>query len=195
MAKHPTDSTRPSRTQTSRRPITLELAATVCPNAQIAANIARHFALDTVDYDAVREAHEEAVGNMAKAFDGTLNDKATAMHFQRVVGSLVTSAFGAGQFYSQKISEARDLTAKSANEHRDEDRDGAYGFDSKAQRARQFAAEMGLQAFAQLAAAEGSVHAYAAITGEDWKPYIAPGDNTQSVNRQSAATELGAFGE
>ena len=67
MAKHPTDSTRPSRTQTARRPITLELAATVCPNAQIAANIARHFALDTVDYDAVREAHEEAVGNMAKA--------------------------------------------------------------------------------------------------------------------------------
>lgn len=54
---------------------------------------------------------------------------------------------------------------------------------------------MGLQALAQLAAAEGSVHAYAAITGEDWKPYVAPGDNTQSVNRQSAATELGAFGE
>lgn len=122
MAEHPTDSTRPSRTQTARRPITLELAATVCPNAQIAANIARHFALDTVDYDAVREAHEEAVDNMAKAFDGTLNDKATAMHFPRVVGSLVTSAFGAGQFYSQKISEARDLTAKSANEHRDDDR-------------------------------------------------------------------------
>jgi ribosomal protein L17 len=195
MAKRPTDSTRSSRTQTARQPITLELATSVCPNEQIAANIARHFALEPVDYHAVREAHEEAVGNMAKAFDTTLNDKATAMHFQRVVGSLVGSAFGAGGFYGQKVSEARDLTAKSANEDRDEDRDGVYGFDSKAQRAREFAAKMGLQAFAQLAAAEGAVHAYAAITGEEWKPYVAPADNTQSVNRQSATAELGAFGE
>ena len=153
MAKRPTETPRLRRTQTGRPPITLELAASVCPDAQIAANIARHFALELVDYDAVREAHEEAVGNMAKAFDTTLNEKATAMHFQRVVGSLVTSAFGAGGFFGQKVSEARDLSAKSANEHRDEDRDGVYGFDSKAQRAqraRQFAAEMGLQAFAML---------------------------------------------
>ena len=72
MAKHPTDSTRPSRTQTARRPITLELAATVCPNAQIAANIARHFALDTVDYDAVREVSTITVsdGSLIATFDG-----------------------------------------------------------------------------------------------------------------------------
>jgi hypothetical protein len=34
---------------------------------------------------------------MAEAFEGSLNDKATAMHFQRIVGSLVSSAVGAGR--------------------------------------------------------------------------------------------------
>jgi hypothetical protein len=52
---------------------------------------------------------------------------------------------------------------------------------------------MGLQSFAQLAAAEGGVHAYCQITGEDWKPYVPPVDNTRTVSRQSALAELEAF--
>ncbi len=180
--------------QNARRPITLELATSVCPDAQIAANVARHFGLEPVDYDGIREAHEAALAAMAKSLESTLNEKAAAMHFQRVVGSLVGSAFGAGQFYSQKVTEARDLTTKLANDHRDEDRDGVAGFDGKAQRARHFAAEMGMQAFGQLAAADGAVQAYRIITGEEWKAYVAPLDNTQTVDRKAASAELSAFG-
>ena len=117
-----------------------------------------------------------------------------ALHFQRIVGAHVGSAFGAGQFYTQKVSDARDQTSKLANDHRDEDREGPAGFDSKAQRARDFAAEMALQAFALLAAAEGMVDGYKQVTGEEWKPYVAPADNNKKVDRQSADAELSAFG-
>jgi len=48
-----------------------------------------------------------------------------------------------------------------------DDCDGVSGFERKAERARQFAAEMGLQAHALMAAPEGAVHAYAHITSED----------------------------
>ena len=172
MAKRPTNTTR--RSPMARDAITLERATAFCPNEAVAAGIARRFALEPVDYAAVREIHEEAIGRMANAFAETLGERATAMHFQRLVGALVTSAFNAGRFYSEKVSEARTLTAKLANDARDEDREGVWGFESKAQRARHFAAQMGLQAYSQLAAAEGAVDAYGAITGETWKPYVAP---------------------
>ena len=195
MAKRPT-STNPStsRAQTARNPITLELAAAVCPTEAIAASIARHYGLGPADSVAAREAHEEAIGIMANAFGETLGEKAKAMHFQRLVGALVTSAWNAGRFYSDKVTEARALTAKLQNDERDEDSEGVWGFESKAQRARRFAAEMGLQAYTQLAAAEGAVHAYAVITGETWKPYVGP-DNNQTLSRQAAVAELDAFGE
>ena len=90
-----------------------------------------------------------------------LNDKAMAIHLQRVVGSFVGSAFGAATFYQTKLTAARDLTMASQNDDRDEDRDGVSGFESKGERARLFAAQMGLQAYALMAAAEGAVHAYA----------------------------------
>jgi len=195
MANRPTNTRSASRKPANRDAITFERATAVCPNERIAANLARNFGLDPVDYHAVREAHEEALGRMANAFGKTLGEKATAMHFQRIVGALVSSAFAAGGFYGDKVTEARDLTAKLQNEDRDEDREGVYGFESKAQRARHFAAQMGLQAFAQLAAAEGAVDAYAAITGETWKPYVAPADNSQAVDRKAAAAELAAFAE
>lgn len=116
------------------------------------------------------------------------------MHLQRVVGAFVSSACGAGQFYGQKVSQAIDLTSRLANDDRDGDRGGPSGFDDRAARARIFAAETGLQAYALLAAAEGAVSAYAHITGETWKPYEAPRMNSQSVSRQSAAAEMAAFG-
>ena len=54
--------------------------------------------------------------------------------------------------------------------------------------------QAGLTAYALMAAAEGAVHAYAEITGDDWKPYVAPPQAPASVSRQSAAAELDAFG-
>jgi hypothetical protein len=106
------------------------------------------------------------------------------------------SAFGAAQFYGTKKSAAMELTSKLLNDERDErdeDREGPAGFESKAERARLFAAEMALQAFALMAAAEGAIAAYAEITGEDWKPYEAPAAQAASVSRKSASVEMAAF--
>ncbi len=64
----------------------------------------------------------------ADALQPTVNDTAMKIHLQRIVGSFVTSAYGAAQFYSQKVTQARDLASKFANDDRDEDRE-VYGFD------------------------------------------------------------------
>jgi hypothetical protein len=180
------------RPQPSKPPVTLERAMLLCPDAQIAANVSRSFGLDLPDYEAIRDAHAHSMRQMFNAFGMALNERATAMHFQRLGGSLVSSAIGAGDFYSRKLTEARDLTSALANDARDEDRDGPVGFESKADRARLFAAEMAMQAFALLAAAEGAVIAYKEITGDDWKPFVAP--NEAPIERRSAAAELSAFG-
>ena len=164
-----------------------------CPTEAIAASIARHYGLGPVDCVAVREAHEEAIGIMANAFGETLGEKARAMHFQRLVGALVTSIWNKGRFYSDKVTEARALTAKLRNDDRDEDPEGVWGFESKAPRARRFRRRDGLAACAQLAAAEGAIHAYAAATGETWKPYVGP-DNNQTLS-PARSPNLDAFGE
>src|SRR6202521_3135973 len=93
----------------------------------------------------------------------------------------------------QHQSAAMELTSKLLNDDRDEDRDGPVGFESKAERARLFAAEMALQSFALMAAAEGAISAYGDITGETWKPYEAPASPAASVSRKSAAVEMAAF--
>lgn len=183
-----------NRTPATRRAITLELAAQLCPHRALADKIAETFALHPVDFDGIQADTARALTESAAHLDGTLNDKAMVFHLQRIVGAFVASAHGAGQFYSQKVTAARDLTSRLANDARDEDRDGAAGFDSKAARARQFAAVTGLQAYALLAAAQGAVDAFAEVTGETWKPYEAPIDNSQSVGRRSAEAELAAFG-
>jgi hypothetical protein len=186
-----TASTSPRASQV-RQAITLELVTQLSPSAAVADRIATRFALEPVDYHAIRETTEEQVGRSAQALNGHVNDTAMKIHMQRIVGSFVSSAHGAATFYGNKVTQARDLTSSLANENRDEDRDGVYGFESKVARAQQFAAEAGLAAFALLAAAEGAVHAYAAITGEDWKPYE-PSAPLRSVGRQAAAAAMDAF--
>ena len=181
-----------ARPAPSRQPVTLEMAIALCPDPGLADTIARTFGLDAVDAAGVRDSTEEHVALAAK--DLPLSEKALEMHLQRIVGAFVGSAYGAGQFYSTKVTQARDLTASAANDARDEDRDGVSGFESRAERARIFAAEMGLQAHALLAAAEGAVSAYAALTGQDWKPYDSAGGMVRSVVRTSAAAQMSAFG-
>jgi hypothetical protein len=191
----PTTAQQPARrTQPVRQTVTFELVQAHAPHAGLAENLARTFGLDLVDYAAIREATEEHVALSAKALQPALNDKALEIHLQRVVGSFVSSAYGAAQFYGSKVTQARDLTVASQNDERDEDRGGGTGFAGKAERARIFAAEMGLQAHALMAAAEGAVSAYAHLTGEDWKPYEPPSAPSAGAARQSAATELAAFG-
>ena len=183
----------PSRSRTDRQAVTLEMVARLAPHQGLTDNLVRTFGLEPVDYDGIRDATQEHIARAAQAFGTALNEKALQIHLQRITGSFVSSAFGAAQFYGTKKSAAMELTSKLLNDDRDEDRDGPIGFESKAERARLFAAEMALQSFALLAAAEGAIAAYADITGETWKPYEAPTAPAATVSRKSAAVEMAAF--
>jgi len=180
-------------TRQERSTITFELVARLAPHQGLADNLVRTFGLDPVDYDGIRDATQEHIAAAAKAFGTAMNERALQIHLQRITGAFVSSAFGAAQFYGTKKSAAMELTSKLLNDDRDEDRDGPAGFESKAERARLFAAEMALQSYALMAAAEGALAAYADIIGEDWKPYEAPVSAAASVSRQSAAAEMAAF--
>ena len=182
-----------TRTAQNRQAITLELVVALAPTGTQAEKMSSAFGFDPLDYHLVRETTEEQIGHSAQVLQPTVNETAMRIHLQRIVGAFVSSAHGAAGFYQSKVTQARDLTAKLANEDRDEDRDGVYGFETKAARARHFAAQTGITAYTLLAAAEGAVHAYAEITGEEWKPYEAPLAAPATVSRQSAAAEMAAF--
>jgi len=85
-------------------------------------------------------------GQRSKAQTRGLAEKAMQIHMQRIVRSFVGFAYCADQFYSRAVAEARDLTTELSNDTRDEVLDGPVGFDSRAQRRRKFAADLGLQA-------------------------------------------------
>ena len=171
---------------------TLERAMLLCPNANLAANLERTFALDAVDYNEIRETTEEMIGTHAKIL-APIDERAIEIHLQRIVGSFVGSACAAGEFYSAKVSDAKNLTSKLGNDDRDEDREPIYGLESKAQRAREFAAKAGMQAYGLLAAAQGAVDAFAEVTGSNWKPYQQTQPAAQGVTRQAARAEVDAF--
>lgn len=192
-AAQATTNTAASRSRTARPAITFEHVARLAPHQGLADNLVRTFGLEPVDYDGIRDATRQHVAGTAEVFGAALNEKALQIHLQRITGAFVGSAFGATQFYGTRKSAAMELTSRLLNDERDEDREGPAGFESKAERARLFAAEMALQAFALLAAAEGAVAAYAEITGEAWKPYEAPTPPVASVARQSATVEMAAF--
>jgi len=180
--------------QGQRTVITFATAELMCPNEAVAIKIARLYGLDAVDYHAIRESTEEQLALSAKVLADNLGErfeKPLEMHMQRIVDGFVRSAHGAGMFYDGKAAVARDLSSKIANEDRDEDRLGVDGTENRAQRACGFAATVGLQAYALLAAAHGAVDAYAHVCGSDWKPYEGMGG--QAVSRQAISMQAGAF--
>jgi hypothetical protein len=185
----------PKARPSAQRATTLEMVRHACPDSAQAIRISESFGLPVVDSDGIRDLHRQQLIDSADALKDGLGDKAMQIHMQRIVGSFVGSAYGAGQFYSRSVTEARDLTTKLANEFRDEDLDGPVGFDSRAQRKREFAAAMGLQAHVLRMAAEGAVSAYADLTGETWKPYerglIAT--PTASLDQKAASLQMSAF--
>ena len=184
--------------QGARQIITYGTAEALCPDVGQAATIARMFGLDDVDEAGIRESAEECFGRLGQALRPHLNDRALAIALQRMVGAYVGSAFGAGQFYSNKVSEAQAATNRLLNDGADEDREEGSGFETAAQRKREFAAEVGLQARALLVAAEGAVSAYAHLTGEEWKPFTPPANQgaaaAPAVSREAAKAQMGAFG-
>jgi hypothetical protein len=195
MAKPTTAQSRQSaRVVQLRKGATLEMVRLTCPDAAQAMLIAESFGTAVVDSDGIRDQHERLIVETADSLAEGLGERAMQIHLQRIVGAYVGSAHGAGQFYSRAVTEARDATAKAANDARDDDRDGIVGYDSSAQRKREFAADMGIQAHALRLAAEGAVAAYEQVVGESWKPFDRPVDNPgQSLDRKAAAAQMAAF--
>ena len=178
-----------------RKGTTLEMVRLACPDSAQTSLISESFGLPVLDSDGIRELHRRLITETADALSEGLGERAMQIHLQRIVGAYVGSAYGAGQFYSRAVSEARDATAKSANDARDEDLDGPVGFDSAAQRKREFAADMGIQAHALRMAAEGAVAAYETVVGEDWKPFERAVENPgQTVDRKAADLQMAALG-
>ena len=96
----------PAKAET-RPALTFDMAVQLCPHQGMAEKVAESFGLIVPEYDAIREEHARALRSMWTGFGDSLNEKATEMHFQRIVGSLVASAVGAGRFFSTKVSESR----------------------------------------------------------------------------------------
>jgi hypothetical protein len=183
------------RAAQTRKGTTLEMVRLCCPDGNQASLISESFGLPVLDSDGIREFHQRSLIEGADILSEGLSDKAMQIHLQRIVGSYVGSAYGAGQFYSKAVTEAKDASARLANDARDEDLEGPVGFDSAAQRKREFAADMGLQSHALRMAAEGAVAAYEHIVGESWKPYERQVENPgQSVSRKAAELQMAALG-
>ncbi|RWC37617.1 MAG: hypothetical protein EOS28_32210 [Mesorhizobium sp.] len=195
MTKTPRTSRQSARVVPLRKGTTLEMVRLCCPDGSQVSLISESFGLPVLDSDGIRDLHEKLIIETADALNEGLGERAMQIHLQRIVGAYVGSAHGAGQFYSRAVTEARDATAKAANDARDEDLDGPVGFDSAAQRKREFAADMALQSHALRMAAEGAVAAYEHVVGERWKPFERPVDNPgQSVDRKAAELQLAALG-
>ena len=194
-----TSNARPSRQSGKivqlRKGASLEMVRLACPDSAQASLISESFGLPVIDSDGIRDLHHKIIVDTAESLNEGLGDRAMQIHLQRIVGSYVGSAHGAGQFYSRAVSEARDATAKSANDTRDEDLDGPVGFDSNAQRKREFAADMGIQAHALRCAAEGVVTAYEEVVGEAWKPFQRQVENPgKTVDRKAAELQMAVLG-
>ncbi|NKX68197.1 hypothetical protein HEP89_29090 (plasmid) [Labrenzia sp. 5N] len=194
-----TSNARPSRQSGKvvqlRKGATLEMVRHTCPDSAQASLISESFGLPVIDSDGIRDLHHQMIIDTSDSLNEGLGNRAMQIHLQRIVGSYVGSAHGAGQFYSKAVTEARDATAKGANNTRDEDLDGPVGFDGAAHRKREFAADMGLQAHALRCAAEGVVAAYENVVGEAWKPFQRQVENPgQSVDRKAAELQMAAFG-
>jgi len=178
-----------------RKATSLEMVRLCCPDAAQIERICESFGLVAPSSDGIREKHERLIIETAESFGEGFGERAMQIHLQRIVGAYVGSAHGAGQFYSRAVTEARDATAKAANDMREEDRGGPVGFDSAAQRKREFAADMALQSHCLRMAAEGAVTAFAKVVGETWKPFDRPVENPgQALDRKAAAAQLAAFG-
>lgn len=195
MAKPATASRSASKVVPPHKGTTLEMVRLACPDTTQAARISSSFGLPLLDSDGIRDTHVQLIVETAAALGEGLKERAMQIHLQRIVGAYIGSAYGAGQFYSRAVTEARDATAKAACDARDEDVDGPVGFEGSAQRKREFAADMGLQAHALRMAAEGAVAAYEQVVGERWKPFERPADPAApTLDRKAAEVQMAVFG-
>ena len=136
------------------------------PHQGPADNLVRTFGFEPVDRDCPRDAAGLRVAQAAQAFRTAAKQSRCGFTNNRPVVPMSALPQGLRRPYGTDRSAAMELTSRLLNDDRAEDHDGPIGFESKTERARLFAAEMALQSFALLAAAEGAIAAYADITGE-----------------------------
>src|SRR5690554_1218017 len=86
------------RAAQTRKGTTLEMVRLCCPDGNQASLISESFGLPVLDSDGIREFHQRSLIEGADILSEGLSDKAMQIHFQRIVGSFVGSAYGAGQF-------------------------------------------------------------------------------------------------
>jgi hypothetical protein len=87
-----TNRSKPAPKRETRTPVASRPRPGSLPPPGVAENVAQAFGLIVPEYDAIRTEHTTAVKRMAEAFEGSLDDKATAMHLQRIVGALVPTS-------------------------------------------------------------------------------------------------------
>ena len=184
-------------------PITLASIAALCPSQENGERMSQAFGLEPVDFDAIRATTARCIASMAAALSdnlvstnditGELNDRAHEIHVQRIVDGFVRSAYGAAMFYEGKAKVVRDLRSGFANQDRDEDRMGIDGGANKLDQAQAFAARVGLQALALLAAANGAADAYRTLFTRDWKPYAKTAAPAQAVDAKARQLRSSLF--
>ena len=181
-----------SKTRPQFRPTrSLEHARSLCPSEFEADRIADAFGLDQVDMAFIRTRTRDHRAGLAVPLADTMSETGLRVFLQRLVASFVDSACRTGEFYDAKVAEARRANARLHCEARDEDLPGVAGFDSRAQRTREFAAQLAMQATSLLAAAEGAVQAFEQLIGETWRPYTPPA--AVSLDRRAGEAQLAAF--
>ena len=182
-----------SRTRPQSRPTrTLEHAREFCPSEHEVDRIADAFGLDQIDPAVIRTSTRNHLTQLVQPIADHMTETGLKVFLQRLVAGFVDSACRTGEFYDAKVAEARRANAKLHCEDRGEDLPGVAGFDSRAQRTREFAAKLAMQAMALLAAAEGAVQAFEQLTGDSWRPYTPP--PAVSLDRRAGEVQLATFG-
>ena len=182
-----------SRTRPQSRPTrTLEHAREFCPSEHEVDRIADAFGLDQIDPAVIRTSTRNHLTQLVQPIADHMTETGLKVFLQRLVAGFVDSACRTGEFYDAKVAEARRANAKLHCEDRGEDLPGVAGFDSRAQRTREFAAKLAMQAMALLAAAEGAVQAFEHLTGDTWRPYTPP--PAIGLDRRAGEVQLAAFG-
>ena len=182
-----------SRAKPQTRPArTLEHARKLCPSEDEGDRIADAFGLDQVAVGLIRASTKEALAQLAGPLADHMSETGLRVFLQRLVASFVDSACKTGEFYDAKVAEAKRANAKLHCDARDEDLPGVAGFASRAQRTREFAAQLAMQAMTLLAAAEGAVQAFEHLTGDSWRPYMPT--PAVSLDRRAGEAQLATFG-
>ena len=185
-------STQKNRPAKSQRATTLEMVRHACPDTAQALRISESFGLTLIDSDGIRDLHRGQLIESADALKDGLAEKAMQIHMQRIVGSFVGSAYGAGN--STAARSPRPVISPRSFPTTPETRTlrwvSTVAPSASASSQPTWACRPTCFAWQP----EGAVSAYEDITGETWKPYERTVEQpANSVDRQAATAQMSAF--